>query len=121
MAERLLRSALGGEPELSAGQIADLMLLAQDTEFDEHNVPTVVYPRQGLQRAASLGWQWKAGLVSDKYDIGGGPGKTLDESQWFDHCMRMAAAYATGAMDVLGNVQRPQGIASIGLTTGLST
>lgn len=116
LAKRLLTSALGGTPELSEGQIADLMQLASDDDGG-----TVVYPASGLQRAASLGWQWKAGLVADKYDLGGGQGKTLDESQWFDHCMRMAGAYASGAMHVIGTTTNRKGISSIGLTTELAT
>jgi len=115
-AERLLTSALGGTPELTAGQMADLMQLAADDEDG-----TTVYPAAGLQRAASLGWQWKASLTADKYDLGGGQGKTLDESQWFDHCMRMAAAYATGAMHVVGTATSRTGMGSIGLTTELAT
>lgn len=101
-AERMLRAALGGEPQISDDQIADLMVLATTVEvmdavivskFTEHN----------LSRAASLGWQWKSGITANQYDLGGGPGKTLDRSQWFDHCMRMAAGFADGTFSVLGS------------------
>lgn len=115
LAERLLVAALGGEPSLSASQIADLMLLASEEEDG-----VVVYPARRLQSAASLGWQWKSALTADKYDLGGGQGKSLTESQWFDHCMRMGAAYATGQMSVVGDLAFPGGISSIKLTTGLA-
>lgn len=98
-AERMLRSALGGEPQLSDEQIADLMLRA--TSLGPGAVSQ--YTERDLNRAASLGWQWKASLTADQYDLGGGPGKTLDRSQWFAHCMAMTVGYADGTFSVLGS------------------
>ena len=76
-AERMLRTALGGEPQISDDQIADLMVLATTVEVIE-GVIVSKYTEHGLSRAASLG------------------------SQWFDHCMRMAAGFADGTFSVLG-------------------
>ncbi len=113
LARRLVENALGGTPALTEAQIDDLMALAL-----EDDGVTVTYPVPGLQRAASLGCQWKASLTADKYDLGGGQGKTLDESQWFDHWMRLSGAYATGAMHVTGATSGRGGIGSIRMTTG---
>ena len=107
-AERLLRNALGGRPELSAEQMEDLIELARDTEADEPE-----WPEQRLNQVIVTGWGWKAGLTADQYDLGAGSGKTLDRSQWFDHCHRMAAAYATGQLNVAGGRVRRGGLRSI--------
>lgn len=120
-AERMLRAALGGEPELSDPQIADLMTLATSQSEDGADV----FTEHDLNRAISVGWQNRAGLVTNQYDLGGGTGKTLDRSQWFDHCMRMAAGYADGTYSVLGapgvaGGKRKGGIGVIGLTSSLT-
>ena len=121
-ARRMLEAALGGEPALTEERVDDLMILA--VSLDEKFVP--VYTEANLNRAASLAWQQKAALTADQYDLGGGAGKTLDRSQWFDHCMRMAAGYADGTFSVLGgggNVaggSSPKGIGVISLTSSLS-
>lgn len=98
-AERLLRNALGGRPELSPEQYADLMLIAADAD----DAGAVVYTGAGLNRAAAAGWSWKQALQAERYDLGGGPGRTLDRSQWFAHCEHMRSLYATGAASVVGD------------------
>lgn len=120
-AERMLRGALGGQPELSDPQIADLMTLATSQPEDGADV----FTEYDLNRASSLGWQWKSGIVTNQYDLGGGTGKTLDRSQWFNHCMRMAAGYADGTYSVLGapgvaGGKRKGGIGVIGLTSSIA-
>ncbi len=120
-AERMLKGALGGQPELSDPQIADLMTLATSQSEDGADV----FTEYDLNRAASLGWQWKSGIVTNQYDLGGGAGKTLDRSQWFNHCMRMAAGYADGTYSVLGapgvaGGKRKVGIGVIGLTSPMA-
>lgn len=119
-AERMLRAAIGGEPELSDNHMADLMALATSKSEDDEDIFTEL----DLNRAASLGWQWKSGLTANQYDLGGGQGKTLDRSQWFNHCMRLAAGFADGTFSVLGShtvagSPSPKGIGVIGLTTSL--
>ena len=121
-ARRMLEAALGGEPALTEERIDDLMILA--VSLDE--TFQAVYTEGNLNRAASRGWQDKSSLVADQYDIGGGGGKTLDRSQWFNHCMRMAAGYADGTFSVLGgggNVAggtRRSGIGVISLTSSMA-
>lgn len=113
-AERLIRNALGGTPELSPEQYADLLVIA--VSVDDLGDP--VYTGAGLNRAAALGWSWKSALTADKYDLGGGTGRTLDRSQWFAHCEHMRARYASGAMSVTGEtLTRRSGIGSIRLVS----
>lgn len=116
-AERLLRNALGGKPELTAEQVADLMTIAASDVDGE-----TVYTGPGLNKAAALGWSWKSALQASQYDLGGGQGRTLDRSQWFAHCEHMRSLYASGAASVIGDDVAPRrsGIGSIGLTTVLS-
>lgn len=123
-ARRMLEAALGGEPQLTAERIDDLMVLA--VSLDDETLEAV-YTEANLNRAASRGWQDKSSLVADQYDIGGGGGKTLDRSQWFNHCMRMAAGYADGTFSVLGGggnvaggTSRKGGIGVIGLTSSFA-
>ena len=124
-ARYLLEQALAmtTRPTLDAAQVDALMMFAAST--DAVTLGTV-YTAASLDAAAAKGWEWKQGLVSDQYDLGGGAGKTLDRSQWFDHCMRMAAGYADGTFSVLGgggNVAgstSPKGIGVISLTSSLS-
>lgn len=115
-AERLLRSALGGDPALTTEQIDDLMQIAVSL----NNVTFAAeYTGANLNRAASLGWQWKSSLTANQYDLAGGGGKSLDRSQWFDHCMAMAAGYAAGTFSVLGTPRR-SGIGMITVGSSLS-
>lgn len=106
--ERLLRNALGGRPDLSVEQLDDLIELARDTEAEEPE-----WAEARLNQVIVTGWGWKAGLTADQYDLGAGSGKTLDRSQWFDHCHRMAAAYASGQLSVAGGKVRRGGLRSI--------
>lgn len=117
LAERLLLNALGGTPELMTDQIADLMGIAGS--LDENG--ETVYTSAGLNAAASTGWAWKSALTSDMYDIGGGQGVRLDESQWFEHCERKRESYLNGKASVTGKgVGRRPGITSIGLASSLT-
>ena len=115
MARGLLEDALAltSTPTLPTEQVDRLFALAAETDDSG-----TTYPVASLQQAVVKGWQDKAGLTADRYDLGGGTGKTLDESQWFDHCMAMAARYASGAMHVTGATRARGGIGSIRMTTG---
>ena len=95
LVEALLTSAIGvgSDPDLSAGQISDLLGLA---------MVDGAYTSEGMQRAAVVGWSWKSALTADSYDLSGGTGLALKESQWHAHCVGMALAYRTGAMSVDG-------------------
>jgi len=118
-ARRMLELALGvtTKPALDPVVVDDLMMIAV-TMSDAGNPD--IYTGAGLNRAASIGWQAKSALTSDQYDLGGGSGITLDRSQWFAHCMTMAALFGSGGRGVLdggGTGTRRSGIGSIGLTT----
>ena len=115
-ARYLLEQALAmtTRPTLDAAQVDALMMFAAST--DAVTLGTV-YTAASLDAAAAKGWEWKTGLVSDQYDLGGGNGRTLTRSQWFDHCERMANAYATGRKSVADSPRRAGGIGTIELTT----
>lgn len=115
LARRLLERAIANTtaPALDAATVDDLLMLAASTDAEGNTV----YTDADLDRAAALGWQMKAGLTSNQYDLGGGAGVTLDRSQWFAHCVQMSERYASGAMSVLGARLRRGGIGSIGLVT----
>ena len=84
--------AQGSEPALTTTQFDALVTMAAK---DEAGVPTWSTAR--LNRSASIGWQWKAGLVAPEYaKLGGGPGKVLERAEWFNHCMAMSAGYGPG-------------------------
>lgn len=108
--------AMTTKPTLSEEQVDALMTWAASTDAVTE---ATVYTEANLNAAAAKGWEWKQGLVSDKYDLGGGPGRTLTRSQWFRHCEAMADAYATGRKSVAGTPQRSAGSGTIGLTTTL--
>lgn len=118
-AERLLRYSLDGEPALSEEQIADLMQIA--VSLNDVFVPE--YTEANLNRAASLGWQFKSALTAKQFDVGGS--KTADRSQWHKHCVQQAADFADGTKSVLGgdNVAggtRRSGIGVISLTSSMA-
>lgn len=119
-ARRLLENALGGQPQLTAEQFDDLISLAEVTRFVD-GVPAIFYTDVSLNKAASAGWGWKSALTADKYDLGGGAGRSLSEQQWWDHCQQMATKYGTGILSVTGGglvaTQRPRGIRSIGMVS----
>lgn len=108
MLERAI--ALGTVPTLDTAAVDDLMAIATITDGDT-GAPS--WTGVSLNRAASIGWQWKAGLTSDQYDLGGGVGKTLSRDQWFGHCMQLAADYAIGAKGVLDGGSSTSRIRSI--------
>ncbi len=112
MALELLEDALAltSEPTLTPDQVDRALALAASVDDDGI---TVIYPADGLNRAAAWGWGIKAGLTADRYDLGGGAGKTLDESQWHAHCKAMQRDYASGAISVVGATTRRRGIGSI--------
>ena len=115
-ARYLLEQALAmtTKPTLTSVQVDALMTLASSTDADTGGT---VYEATALDAAAAKGWEWKQGMVSDQYDLGGGPGRTLTRSQWFAHCDAMATSYASGRKSVAGIPRRGGGIGTITLTT----
>lgn len=118
LARRRLEAALamGTKPTLSSTDVDDLLMQAASTDADGNTV----YTGEALNAAAASGWAQKAGMTSDQYDMGGGPGKTLDRSQWQATCERLAEKYSMGRLNVLATVTRRRGIGSVGLTTSLA-
>jgi len=88
--------AMDTKPTLAVSDV-DLLFQLATTEIDA--LPT--WTATDLNRVAAIGWNWKAGLTSDKFDLGGGGGKYLKQGDWHTHCREMANAYATGQMGVL--------------------
>ncbi len=108
--------ALGTSPSLSPAQVNRAFDLASSL----NDVGEVIYVSAALNRAAAWGWNLKAGMTTNQYDLGGQGGSSLTRSQWHDHCVRMANAYGAGVMSVTGASTGRSGIGSIGLTTELS-
>ena len=108
--------ALGTNPTLSPAQVNRAFDLASSLNISGE----VIYVSADLNRAAAWGWNLKAGMTTDQYDLGGQGGSSLTRSQWHDHCVRMANAYGSGTMSVTGASTGRSGIGAIGLTTELS-
>lgn len=107
---------LGSTPDLTVAQVDTYFGIASSLDDDGL---TVVYTPADLNRVAAQVWRVKAGLTADRYDLGAGTGRTLDESQWHRHCRGMAADYAAGAASVTGEaITSRRGIGSIRMITG---
>lgn len=99
---------VGSTPALTAAQVDRYFGLASALDTDG---VTVVYPAAGLNAAAAAAWDVKANLTADMYDLGGGPGRTLDRSQWHQFCKARAADYRTGAASVTGETAQSDTLA----------
>lgn len=124
LARQLLESAISPDtmPTLTSEQVDALMT---NIAASEDMLGTLYLPAD-LNRAASLGWQWKAAAASSQFDVGVGTGKTFDLSQLYAHCMNMAAMYGSGQLSVVGSVDVDDGtgrpkpsarIGSVGMTS----
>lgn len=92
--ERRVKRALAfGEttPDLDQDDIEDLLTIAKVGDSWE---------TARLNAVIAQGWTDKAGLVAGLYDIGGGSGKYLKQSDWWAHCTAMAASYRSGAASI---------------------
>ena len=83
----------GSTPSLTEAQVDRYFGLAEDDGY---------YTASSLNMAAAAAWDAKANLTADQYDIGGGPGRTLDRSQWHQFCKARAAEYRAGIASVTG-------------------
>lgn len=92
--------ALTSNPTLTIAQVDRAFGLASSLNA----AGEVIYISADLDRAAAWGWNIKAGLTSDQYDLGGGSGKTLKRSQWQAACERIASKYGYGVWSVTGDV-----------------
>ena len=110
--------ALTTKPTLETEQVDRAFGIASSLDTDG---VTVIYTAADLDRAAVWGWNVKAGLTSDQYDLGGQGGSKLTRSQWQAACERMADRFNVGRSSVTGETLRSgRGIASITLSTDLS-
>jgi hypothetical protein len=112
-------TAWDSDPVLTSTEVDDLMDLAASENDDSDTV----YTGADLNRAASLGWQWKAGKVAGYFTTALPDGMKFNREQVYEHCMTMAANYASGILSVIGTGlpgRRTSGIASVGLMTSTS-
>lgn len=121
LARDLLQRAVAHEtnPVLSVAEVDSLMTIA--TSLDVEGVE--VFTGADLNRAASLGWQWKAAKVAADFNVALPEGQRYDRAQAFEHFMDLAGQYASGAMSVLGSSLSGArgGIATIGLVSTLGS
>ena len=129
-ARQLLDNAISPTtlPVLTTEQVDALMENVAVSLADDGVTPQ--YTAADLNRAASLGWQWKAAAASAQFDAGVGPGKSFTLSQLYDHCMQQSALYGSGQLSVVGSVDVDDGtgkpgtytrIGSIGLTSVMNS
>lgn len=120
MARRLIENALGGTPQITEPQFADLLSLAEVTKF-VNEIPVIYYTDVSLNKAVAVGWAWKSAITADKYELAGGNGRVLNEQQWWEHCLAMAEKYGLGILSVTGGglqaTRRPTGIRTINMVS----
>jgi hypothetical protein len=111
-------TAWNSDPVLTTQEVTDLLGLASSVDDDD----ATVYAGTDLNRAASLGWQWKAGKVASYMTTALPEGMKFNREQIYEHCMTQSAMYAVGSLSVLGTSLPGQrvGIASVGLMTSTS-
>lgn len=119
-ARTLLERAVAWDsaPELTSDEIDDLLILAESVDDDD----ATVYAGNDLNRAASVGWQWKAGKVAGYFTTALPEGMKFNREQVYEHCLTQSAGYAIGSLSVLGTSLSGNraGIRSIGLMTSTS-
>lgn len=115
-ARTLLERAVAWEsvPTLTEDEVTDLLVLAASEDDG-----TTVYTGRDLNRAASVGWQWKAGKVAGDFTTALPEGMKFNREQVYEHCMTQSAGYAVGTLSVLGTslVGRRAGIGVVGLVS----
>lgn len=84
-------------PELDDSDLDELLRLAQrpDTDGVIPSDSTWV-PTYNLNAAAATGWEWKAAKASGDFRFSE-DGQSFSREQVFEHCMRMARLYSSGA------------------------
>lgn len=116
-ARTLLERAVAWDsvPTLTTAEVDDLLVLAGSLDADD----ATVYAGRDLNRAASIGWQWKAGKVVNNFTTALPDGMKFNREQTYDHCMQQSAAYAVGTLSVIGTSLpgRRSGIGSIHLVS----
>lgn len=96
--ERLkIRCAWTAEPQLSQGEITELLAMHQIIDANGVSPGGDGYvPTWNLRAATREGWRWKMGKCSDlvSTDL---DGDRMSSNQMFEHCERMARKYASAA------------------------
>lgn len=109
-------TAAATKPALTSDEVMDLVVVASSL----NDVLETVYTGTDLNRAAALGWQWKAGKVAGDFTTALEGGMKFNREQVYAHCMDQAARYATGTLSVIGSTvsgRQRSGIGSISLVT----
>lgn len=114
LARRLLDQALAGNPTLTVAQVDDLFAFTATVDADG----TTVYTGTLLNAAAASGWDQKANLTADQYEVGVGSGKTFKRSEWRNYCRARAFDYRAGSAQVLPTQRSGSG--AVQLTTVLT-
>lgn len=104
-------------PVLSPDEVDDLVRLAGTLTDDL----TMEYSGVDLNRAASLGWQWKAGKVASDFTVSLTDGMKFNRAEVYEHCMVMSADFALGRKSVLGTSLPGRSRSGIGSVTLVST
>ena len=116
-ARTLLERSVAWEsvPVLTTAEIDDLLDLASS----ENDAEAIVYTGRDLNRAASIGWQWKAGKVASYFTTALPEGMKFNREQVYEHCIQQSVGYANGSLSVIGTSLpgRHAGISSIHLVS----
>ncbi len=106
-------TAYDSAPVLTAAEVTTL--LAQASSLNDAGA--TVYSGANLNRAASIGWQWKAGKVAGYMTTALPDGMKFNREQVYEHCLTMATRYGTGELSVIGTslAGRRAGVGVVGL------
>lgn len=92
---------MGDIPTISGDEFELLVDYARVRDpYGVHPADTGWTPTWNLNRAAARGWKWKAGKLASQYAVSGG-GSSMSRGDWFDHCLRMADQYKSGALGTI--------------------
>lgn len=89
------------EPTLSTDEV-QLLLDSVKLVDSENRLPTDAAweGNYDLNRAASQGWEWKAGKVASWYAFSDS-GSSFNRQQVYDHCMAIAKRYANKVVSIV--------------------
>ncbi len=97
-----LERAVKGTPALVVADVDILMVIARVEE------PTLEQPLPGydIEKAAAVGWEWRAGQLAEQRSVGA-EGAKAENQQKFAHAMEMVRYYrVSGAVLSTGKFRR---------------